>query len=580
MLYEKAKEYALSVIDGTNLKTLEEAAGKEITTFEVCEQCRYFLEDLEKQNDDNFPYFFNEEFLHGIEDILMLLNFATGIDGITEKTIYEGLSLYQCFFFSNIFGWRFKKEPYRYRYRQVDLFIPRKNAKSFDAALILIILMLTEDDYSEFYSICLDRSLAGEIKKAISQIIDVSPAINKYFKIPKTLSGKIECLVTKNTFQPRTSEANRNNSIRPCAFIADEYGAMKNNSNYNATKSGQRSVKNPLTFILTTAYAEDKSPMLEELDYLKKIYCKLEFDNRLFALVYYASSNHLWDDVGLYMSNPLRIEQNYQEIKDSRKNALAKPSEREEYLTKSMNHFVPKNSGEAFIDIEKLRLCKLQNKFDWKGRTVYLGLDLALTRDNCSVSMLTYENGKVYAKSWCFIPADRVDEKNKLERTNYWDFIDKKWCYACGDEIIGYSFIENFIMSIENDYGVKIHSIGYDVANGRSTVEKLENAGYTTVQVKQTHLIMHAPIKLLQEMIYQKNFQYEDNLLYEINFQNAKVKANLSSGLLYIDKKASNGKIDMAMSTVDAMYLVEQNEILTQKKPFTGVQVINLRNTR
>ena len=37
-------------------------------------------------------------------------------------------------------------------------------------------------------------------------------------------------------------------------------------------RSGQLSVRNPLMFKLTTAYAEDKSIMLDELEYLKKIY--------------------------------------------------------------------------------------------------------------------------------------------------------------------------------------------------------------------------------------------------------------------------------------------------------------------
>lgn len=575
MLFEKAKEYAMSVIDGSNLKTIDEANGKEIATFEVVKQCEWFLADLEKQKKDDFPYFFNEDFLEGIESILQCMNFATGIDGITEKTIYDGLVPFQCFYLVNIFGWRFKNEPYRYRYRQVDLFIARKCSKSFLAALIIIILMLTEDDYSKFYSICLDRSLAGEIKDAIKEIIDVSPNLNKYFKVPKSLSGKIECLITKSIFQARTSEANRNNAVKPSCFIADEFAAMKDNKNFNALKSGQRSVKNPLTIICTTAYEEDKSPMLEELDYLKKIYRGLEFDDRLFALVYYASENHLFDEIGIHMANPLRIEKNYQEIRDARKNAIAKPTERDEYLTKSMNHFVPKNSGTAFIDIQKLRQCKLEKPFNWKGKTVYGGLDLALTRDNVAFSILCYENGKVYSKSWAFIPSERIDEKNKVERTDYYRFIDKKWCYACGDEIVGYSFIEGFIMNLEKNMGVKIHSIGYDVANGRSTAEKLSNAGIKMVQVKQQHLVLHSPIKLLQEMIYQKNFYYDENLLYEINFQNAKVKP-ADSGLMYVEKKAANGKIDMFMSTIDAMYLVEQNEILDNKPSF-GVQVIKFK---
>lgn len=546
MLIEKAKKYAEDCISGT-----------EITTFEVKKQCEWFLEDLEKQKNESYSYFFNVKFLKTVEGILKLLNFATGLN-VENKSIYEGLENFQAFFIANIFGWRYKINPTKYRYREVVLFIPRKNTKTFLAALIFIILMLTEPEYSEFYSICLDRDLAGEVKKAISQILNVSPAVKEYFNIPKTLSGRLECTLTHSFYQPRTAEANRNNSIKPSAFIADEYGAMKDNSNVGAMQTGQLSVKNPLMFKLTTAYAEDKSIMLDELEYLKKIYQGLEEDERLFALVYYATEDHLWDDIGLQMANPLRIEENYEEIRNNRKKALAKPSERQEYLTKNMNFFVPSNSGEAYIELNKLRLCRnLRGDFDWKGRDVYVGIDLAQTDDNVSVSMVTIEDDVIFAKSWAFIPADRIEIKNKKERTDYRRFIQDGSCFACGTEIISYSFVENFILNLEKNYGVHIVQIGYDRYNCISTANKLEEAGYTTVEVIQHSKILHQPTKWLKESILERKFSYDGDRLYEINFQNAKCveDTNLNK---YVNKKKSTGKVDMVMSTIDALYLLQQ----------------------
>ena len=547
MLLKKAKQYAEDCI-----------SGKEITTFEVKTQCQWFLEDLEKQNNEYYPYYFDTKAIEIIEGILKLLNFATGLN-IIGKSIYEGLENFQAFFIANIFGWRYKTDAKKYRYREVDLFIPRKNTKTFLAAIIFIILMLTEDEYSEFYSICLDRDLAGEVKKAISQILNASPLVGQYFNIPKTLSGRLECTLTHSFYQPRTAEANRNNSIRPSAFIADEFGAMKDNSNVEAMKSGQLSVRNPLMFRLTTAYAEDKSIMLDELEYLKKIYKGLEKDERVFALVYYATEDHLWDDIGIEMANPLRVKENYEEIKASRNKALAKPSERTEFLTKHMNYFMPSNSGEEFIQLDKLRLCKnTRGVFDWSGKDVYLGLDLAMTNDNTSVSMVTMEDDMIYAKSWAFIPADRIEEKNRRERTDYRRFIEDGSCFACGDEIISYNFVEKFILELESKYNVHIVQIGYDRFNCISTANKLDNAGYETVEVKQHSSVLHAPTKLLQESILQRKFSYDGDKLYEINFQNAKCTEDTNLNK-YVNKKKSNGKVDMVVSTIIALYLLQQN---------------------
>ena len=547
MLLEKAKQYAEDCI-----------SGKEITTFEVKTQCEWFLEDLNKQKNESYPYYFDTKAIKIVEGVLKLLNYATGLNEIVGKNILEGLENFQAFFIANIFGWRYKTDSKKYRYREVVLFIARKNTKTFLAALIFIILMLTESDYSEFYSICLDRDLAGEVKKAIAQILSVSPSVGQYFNIPKTLSGRLECTLTHSFYQPRTAEANRNNSIKPSAFIADEFGAMKDNSNVGAMKTGQLSVKNPLMFKLTTAYAEDKSIMLDELEYLKKIYKGLEIDERLFALVYYATEEHLWDDIGLQMANPLKVEENYEEIRDNRKKALAKPSEREEYLTKNMNYFMPSNSGESYIELDKLRLCQnTRGVFDWKDKDVYLGIDLAMSNDNTSVSMVTMEDDMIFAKSWAFIPKDRIEEKNKKERTDYKRFIDEGSCFACGNQVISYEFVENFIMNLEKEHGIHVVQIGYDRFNCISTANKLESAGYEVVEVKQHSSILHQPTKWLQESILQRKFSYDGDKLYEINFQNAKCTEDTNLNK-YVNKKKSSGKVDMVVSTIIAIYLLQQ----------------------
>lgn len=560
ILFDKAIRYAERVV-----------AGKEITTKEVIIQCKWFLMDLEKQENDGFKFYFDHEAIDTVEGILQLLNYATGL-GVVGKPILYGLQDFQAFFIVNIFGWRFKDDPEKFRYRDVTLFIPRKNAKTFIAAVIFIVLMLTEPDYSEFYSICLDRDLAGEVKKAITQILNASPEVGKYFKTSETLRGRIVCKLTNSFYQARTAEASRNNAIRPSAFIADEVGAFKDYANINAMKSGQLNVKNPLRFKLTTAYAEDKSIMLEELDYIKKVYAGLIDDDRMFALLYYAEPEHLWDDVGLYQANPLRIEENYQEIRDNRKAAVEKPSEREEYLCKHMNHFLPSNSGEAFIDIETLRKCKIDD-FDWSGRQVWIGLDLSISNDNCSYSMVTEEDGHIFADSFAFIPEGRIEEKNKLEKINYYEFIKEGKCFACGDLVIDYGFIEDMILAVEEKHNVIVMGVAYDRYNALSTAQRLErDGGLKTVEVRQHSSVLHPATKLLKEKILNKEFHYTDNKLLEINFQNAKVTEDNNKNI-YVNKKKSTGKVDMVVSIINAIYLLQQDVIFNPDADW-GAQVI------
>lgn len=561
ILLNKAIRYAERVV-----------SGKEITTKEVIIQCKWFLIDLKRQDDDNFKFYFDEDKLRIINNLLKLFNFATGF--VAGKQVLENLADFQCFFLANIFGWRFKDKPEKFRYNDITLYIARKNAKTALVALAFLLLMLTEQDYSEFYSICLNKELAAEIRKAMVQILEASPLISKHFTWSDTEVGIIKCKITKSFFKPRTAESGKNNSIRPSAFVSDEHGNFKDNANFTAMKSGQKNVINPLLFRTTTAYAIDNSIMQDDLEYMKKVFNGLVKNERQFALLYYADEENLWNDTGMYQANPLRIEENYETIREDRERALEQQSLREEYLTKSMNYFMPANSGEAFISIEQLKPCRIEN-FDWEAREVYIGVDLAETDDNTAVSMITYdeENKKIIAKSWAFIPKERIEMKTKREQVDYKEQIRKKNCYACGDDVIDYEFVENFILKIQKEYGVKIIKLGYDRRNALSSAQKLESKGnIECVEVVQHSRILHAPIKLLKESILNKSFNYLDNKLLEINFVNARQTEDTNLNK-YLNKKKSNGKIDLVMSIIDALYLLQEDIMLCKNDDFV-IQVI------
>ena len=561
ILFDRAIRYAKEVV-----------SGKEITTKEVIIQCKWFLIDLEKQHDDDFKFYFDEDKLRIINNLLKLFNFATGF--VAGKQVLENLADFQCFFLANIFGWRFKDKPEKFRYNDITLYIARKNAKTALVGLTFLLLMLTEQNYSEFYSICLTRELAAEIRKSMVQILNASPVIAKHFEWSRTEIGKIKCKITQSFFQPRTAESGKNNSIRPSAFVSDEHGNFKDNANFTAMKSGQKNVINPLLFRTTTAYAIDNSIMQDDLEYMKKVFNELVKNERQFALLYYAEEEHLWDDIGMYQANPLRIEENYETIREDRNRALEQQNLVEEYLTKSMNYFMPANSGEVFISIEQLKNCRIDN-FNWEGREVYVGVDLAETDDNTAVSMLTYDENtnKIVAKSWAFIPNERVEMKSKREQVNYREQIKQKNCYACGDDVIDYEFVENFILNIKYEYGVEIVKLGYDRRNALSSAQKLESKGnIECVEVIQHSRILHSPIKLLKESILSKSFNYLDNKLLEINFENARETKDTNLNK-YLNKNKSKGKIDLVMSIVDALYLLQEDIMLDSGVDCT-IQVI------
>ena len=211
--------------------------------------------------------------------------------------------------------------------------------------------------------------------------------------------------------------------------------------------------------------------------------------------------------------------------------------------------------------MSQVQACKVAN-IEWSGRVVYLGLDLSESGDNTSVSILSVdEDNNLLADSYAFIPEDRIDEKTASERVNYREMLNTGKVIACGNRVIDYSVVENFIMSLEDKLGVQIQAIGYDRWNALSTAQKLESAGYNCVEIRQHSSVLHPPTKLLKEKILQGAFMYTANPLYEINFLNSRCTYDTNKNL-YVNKKKSQGKIDMVVSTINACYLVQQDYFL------------------
>ena len=79
-------------------------------------------------------------------------------------------------------------------------------------------------------------------------------------------------------------------------------------------------------------------------------------------------------------------------IPKARARAIAIESARENFLTKHANIIYQGSGTESFVDINDVLQCKVSH-IDWQDRDVYIGVDLAMTNDNCAVSIVAEEDG-------------------------------------------------------------------------------------------------------------------------------------------------------------------------------------------
>ena len=550
MIVHQSFQYAQNVVNGTI------PAPKY-----VIKQCQKFLEICDGKSE---KYFLDEQKLNQIDDVLKLLIMPRGLKA--GNSIYECSCGYQWILYAAALCVVYRENPDRRRYETVILEVARKNFKTFTIATIFVLLFLLEPKFSKFYSVAPDGALSREVKTAIEEILKSSPLVYQNKGMPrfKILRDYIEFIPNENRYIPLNYSNSRMDGKLPNVFLADEVGALPNSYAIEAMRSGQLNILNKLGCIISTEYPTANNPFEDEVNYAKRVLDGTQADDTVFSLLYEPENTDNWsfDDTILKHANPVALEipEIWDDLLKKRARAISIESARENFLTKHCNIIYQGAGTESFIDIKDLQRCRV-NKIDWTGRDVYVGVDLSMSNDNTAVAICAEENGRILADIVCFIPEGRIDEKNKFEKLDYRRFVAAGKCIACGNRTIDYGVVEDFVFSIEEKYGVNVRAIGFDRYNAMSSAQKW-NQKYNTVEIRQHSDTLHPPTKLLSEKITDGEFEYEKNTLLEINFENARCTYDTNMNR-YVTKKKSQGKVDMVVALINAVYLLQQDVIFS-----------------
>ncbi len=532
----------------------------------VKKQCRIFIKTADGKDE---KYFLDEKKVKQIENVLKILVMPKGLKAGTS--LYECTCGYQWLFYIAVLGIVHRDNPNKRRYETAILEICRKNFKTYTIATVFILLFLLEPKYSKFYSVAPDGSLSREVKTAIEETLRSSPLIYMHNDTPRfrLLRDYIQFNLTESKYFPLNYSSSRLDGKLPNVFLADEVGALPNSYALESMRSGQLNILNKLGCIISTKYPTINNPFEDEVGYAKRVLDGIEPDETVFALLFEPDNPKNWttDDQILKHSNPVALEipEIWEDLLKKRARAVAIESARENFLTKHCNIIYQGAGTEAFVDINDVQQCRV-NQIDWKDRDVYIGVDLAMTNDNCAVGMVAEEDGTILADAIAFIPEGRIEEKSQFEKVDYRRFIEAMKCVACGNKTVDYGVIEDFVFHIEEKYGVHIKALGYDRFNALSSAQKWERGvedkhhPINCIQIRQHSDTLHQPTKLLYEKIVNNEFQYEPNALLEINFENARCTFDTNMNR-YIHKKKSNGKVDMVMAILNATYLLQQDTI-------------------
>ncbi|MFS8601547.1 phage terminase family protein [Priestia megaterium] len=547
-------------------------------------QAKKFIEDFTiNQFKDDFPYYFNADVLRVIEVFLRQVNLATAKDvNLIGDSIANHILPFQYFMLANVWAWRKKDNFAENRVRKFILFIPRKNAKSWLVSAVKMLGLILLPNNSELYSASNSYREAQEIRKELENITDASPTIKRYFKINR---DRIVALHSKSRFETLSGKP-KDGSLPSIAAIDENGNSNADNPVANSLVRGLAG-SFQLAFYVSTAYEKYPSGMSIEVEMAKSCLDPDSnySDETLFSMLYTAQEPNLdWTShEALKATNPLMWEINRETLISEQNEAIEQDIKQNGFKSRRLNIFLATNAGTSIAPIEMLKECHNPKKdFDWYGRECILSFDLSKSDDNTCVSLITNHEGEYYAKQWVFVPSGRLKQKEKIEKINYHEWINRKQVYVTDEEstnshIINYKTIEEFIVSIPQYLGVEITHVSYDPYNANNLVQNLKSyeAFYHShfEPILQSHSGRHTGVKLLREIVMQNRLNY-DNTMIEYEWGAVQMR---ETDNLYIAEKVKGAlhKTDMVFALITALVTCSELYEVAPSKPFTGFIVLS-----
>lgn len=556
ILWIKANRYADDVI-----------SGEVIANNYVKKQCLRFKADLSKIDDEDYPYTINFKVLKVVETILGLCFFATG-EGVKGEKVSEGMDDCQAFPLANFFGFVHKKDITKRRYKTLVLLMGRKSGKTWISALIIMILMVIEEDYAEFFSCSVDSTLSGLVMKELKQIISSSLIADRFDISAREVRVKNKGYKNKDDVKKYTNlhgDSKRLDGRHPHTVILDECGLYPDNSIVEAMELGMIGWKNSASIFISTAYNNDFETFRNKIKYMQEVLDGEREDETIFGLLYKCENEDEWEtDRAIYEACPLA--QGNIHIFEKIRSEINKGISSGDIIgvkTKYLNIWLTEAQGEGYLEQEDIKDLWI-DKYNFGGKKVVVGLDLSESNDNTGLSVVTYDEElqKYVCKAVAFIPRDRISEKERIEKVPYSKYIEKDdWCYATGNKKIDYGTIRRYIMMI--DKNCELEALCYDRAFAKDLIEELRDEGIRTEEIRQTNEILNDGVVYFREQIYDDKIRCTKNYLYKDNMTNARVIKD-SGGRMRLDKKKSNGKIDLIASTINCFCYIYNI------KPFGG----------
>lgn len=529
---DRATKYAKMILAG------EIGAGRPVKL-----ACQRHLNDLKRAKNKSYPYYYDAK---TAEIRLEFYNLCHHYKGdCAGKPITP--ELWQCFVQGCVFGWKRKSDHLR-RFSEVYEQIGKKNGKSTDAASTALYCMTVDGESgAEIYSAATSRDQAKIIFDTAKQMVARSPELKQYINV---LTNNMNVPASASKFEPVSKEAGTLDGKDVYVGLIDELHAHKTRDVYDILKGGTVARSQPLIWVVTTAGFDVNGICHERYEYAMKVLEGTLEDDTLFAYIAQPDDgDDILDPKNFIKANPnLGVSVKVNDLKIKAKQAKEIPAAYNQFACKHMNMWV--SSSVKWMNMDKWNRSGQGIDVDLSFKRCYVGVDLSAKLDLTSVALVfPLEDGYYAVLHHSFIPEATMIEKEHKDNVPYSAWVRKGYLTAIPGEVIEQQWIIEYILSLAKKYNIV--EIDYDPWNATEFGQRMENEGFTCVEVRQGVYTLSEPMKDVERLAIQGKLIHFDDPVLRWAISNV-VAVTDSNGNIKPDKSKTTQRIDPAAAMITA----------------------------
>ena len=468
------------------------------------------------------------------------------------------------------FGFVHKIDQTR-RFRQLLLFVARKNGKSMlGSALALYMLIADSESGPEVVSAATKREQAKIIWLESKRMVKKSPALLRFIK---PLVGELVSDFNDGSFKPLASDSNTLDGLNIHALLLDELHAIEDQNLLDVLVDGMSAREQPMSIITTTMGTVRESVFdlkYEECERILNGYNDPDgyHDERTLPIIYELDKRAEWTDPKCWhKANPgLGTIKSLEQLADKVRKAQSNPLLVKNLLCKDFN--VRETTSEAWLTFEEIDNPVTFDVKKPKPRYGIGGADLSATTDLTAASVLFMvpNDPVIYHMQMFWLPEDLLDKRAREDKIPYDVWRDQGLLRTCPGNSVHAKYVTEWFQEVMNVHGIYIPWVGYDSWSAKYWVEEM--ATYFGVQamvpVIQGKKTLSGPMKKLGADLGSKLINYNNNPITKWCLTNTSVEIDKNNNIQPAKGTSQRRRIDGTAAMLNA-YVVLQDKIADYK---------------